>query len=500
MMDRFDWPALAHDQEPLPSVLTYERGVWGKVHGAPTDYRWIAQSAGFDRDRSDLYAQLNLGAEDAPCLFQAWRNLGDRCCAINIYRSRAFDAAGRSGFLEKHVLEWRRPAGVPAVIGALLLLPVVAKMEDAIWWDRVEGALSSDPSFLLRIPPEDLPSIAIDEDQIGKAIERGSEALREAVTPDVLEQLYDQLLSARQPAYLSRLSKPLPPEALAALLLPLPREIADRISLTGWIPSKRPSFEELGRRWDVLMTSPDQSVPAIPPASHPRARQMMEALLTSDLQFPLELAFEEHPAPAPLKAIAIPRPTAPRQRDERFRPGLMLDLTAPEPNSPKILTELHQFATDPSRRWLDPEAIRKSCGELRFPSSTTASRLLFDWLAQVRDQMPSRADPKQWEVKIDLLRSAAIVLMPELPTVRKLDLPATKRRVPILFFGMVLKGRKELGRLEGLGSDTLRHLLSQSLSWSDSPFWTRKFRDWLLAWQNDSHRDIQGLISDVLNP
>ena len=51
-----------------------------------------------------------------------WRTLADQCFALVSYPSRAIDTAGRSSFLEKQVLAWRRPIGIPAALGALLLL------------------------------------------------------------------------------------------------------------------------------------------------------------------------------------------------------------------------------------------------------------------------------------------------------------------------------------------------------------------------------------------
>lgn len=529
-MSPFPWPAFGLEERPLPASLEYERGVWGKVHGAPTDFRWIAQSRGFSRDRPDLHAQLNLGGENVPALFQSWRNLGDRCCAVNAYRSRASDAAGRSGFLEKQILEWRRPPGIPSVLGALVFLPHVAKMSDSIWWDRDDASAQiAEPGFILPIPRSDYEPLEVEEAKIAETIERGRQALQEAVAPDYLEQLYDQLLSGRQPAYLLGVTQPLPPEALAALLLPLPRDIADRISLAGWIPSSRPSWKELGSRWDVLVISPDESVPSMAPPSQPKAREMAESLVATaprPLQKPAVI--EENPLPT--EAVENASSTAPASV-KPFRPGLELDLTPPEPNAPPVIRELYRFAVAPERRWLPPELLKRAGGQTRFPADSPAADLLFEWIRQVRDQRPAYADEEQWKVKVDLLCGAAIVLVPDPSTAHRLAsigtyptegasretfLPASGERVPkagegpssanamnsripLLLFGLILDSPEEWDALAGHGTETLRQLLHQSASCGGSPVWTQRVRDWLARWHNESRReDVQVLIGNAL--
>ena len=490
-----DWPALTIDAS-FPDCLEYERGVWGKVHGAPTDYRWIALSPDFGRDRPDLQSQLNLGAEDVPMRFQAWRNLGDRCCAVTAYPSSAIDAAGRRGFLEKQILEWRRPAKIPAALGALVLLPRVAELTDAIWWESNVSQLLSQSGIHLQISDSDHAPVAMDEDQLLQVIERGRQMLCDAVSEQSLEQLYDQLLSGQQPACLSGLQRPLPPEALAALLLPLPRDVADRISLAGWIPASRPSLTELGTRWDVLVTAPGQADPSFSSRSRPKARRTVEALLEADSR---TVFVEEVPASAEVVVeVQVPLPTA--SSAPPFRPGVELELTCVEPEAASILWRLYEFAIAPDRRWLDPDMLAAQIrGETQVRRES--ARALRDWVWQLRKQQPSYADERQWQVKIDLLRSAAMVLVPEPATLVSVGRPDAKSRIPALLFGLMFNTYKECDRLAGFGEEALRYLLEQSLTCAGASVWSTRMRPWLQRWQRESQRQdvrIPRLIGEVL--
>ena len=237
------WPALL-SPSPLPAVLPYERAVWGKVHAADSDFRWIARSSDLEDAEPELKSQISLGAEERPVTAQLWRNLGGRCYAVGLYPSRAKDTAGRTDFLEKQVLAWERlpdrgrtpELDIPAALGALLLLPRVAALGDVIWWGRSAGKPWSNPGFSLSIDPAAHEPLPVGKEELAAAIERGVEALRGAVPEPQLAGLYDQILARRRPACLTGLQPPLPPEALGALLLPLPRELADSLSLAGWIP------------------------------------------------------------------------------------------------------------------------------------------------------------------------------------------------------------------------------------------------------------------------
>lgn len=484
----FQWPALRSDGHALPSFVEYQRGVWGKVHGAPTDFRWIAQSDDFGRDSPDAQPQFSLGGEDVPTRFQSWRNLGDRCYAVGAYPSRAIDAAGRRNFLEKQILEWRVPAGVPPALGALLLLPHVAGMTDAIWWDQAASDVWAPLDIHMPILPNDHQPLDIEQDALNAAIERGRRALREAVDLATLTTFYGHLLSGGRPAFLTGLTQPLSPEPLAALLLPLPREIADHISIAGWIPSSRPDFTDLASRWDVMMIPPDLRVPSIISAPSDEAERMASQLLDDE---PLLIPQRTEPKP-----VATPKPLRIRQEGPP-RPGMTLQLAPPQSNAPAILSTLYDFARAVDCRWLTPNDLRNGGGVAPLAEPEAAVSLLCDWVWQVEDQRPPHADERQWEVKVDLVRSAAFVLAPR-PGMWRVGPPAPDSRIPGLFFGLLLD-RNHCDVLSNLGEGPLNELVNQTLACSLSADWDQKLRQWLERWQEVSRTPrVRDLIVSAL--
>ncbi len=279
------WPALDLGGQALPAQISYELGVWGKLHGAPTDYRWIATSTAFDPGSMALEKELQLGSEDVPQRSFHWRSLGDHCIAMVTYPSRAVDAAGRSSFLEKQVLAWRRPAGTPAALGVLVLLPQVAQATDQVWWDRQAQNRWTEDDETLNLFSADNAPLAISAEGLEAAIARGVKELNGALTERALTDLYAQLLTGQQ-AIPVALAAPLGPEAVAALLLPLPRALADTLSLAGWLPSQRiPDVDALRRCWNLVLGG-DVLPPALAgtpsPAQLDQARAMAKALLAND--------------------------------------------------------------------------------------------------------------------------------------------------------------------------------------------------------------------------
>ncbi|HEX9984999.1 MAG TPA: hypothetical protein VGF69_17185 [Thermoanaerobaculia bacterium] len=269
------WPALDLTANDLPSTISCERGIWGKVDGAPSDFRWIATTPGLAAPHRKLERELALGLEDAPEHATLWLTTGDTSYAIALYRSLAHDAAGRSGFLEKQLLEWKRPAGVPAALGALLLLPAVAALDTRDVFDQHATTRWSDDDPMDVAPVAPLPvSLAVLEE----AIAEGIRALAVATTEDALTSIYADLLAGSRGVTLQGITTPLPPAAVAALLLPLPREVAERLSLAGWLPSTRlagSALEEVRRTWDVILGSATTIAPGDAPL--PTDEQLREA-------------------------------------------------------------------------------------------------------------------------------------------------------------------------------------------------------------------------------
>ena len=270
------WPALETAGERIPNQISYERGVWGKVHAAQSDFRWIARSAAFAAQHERLELQFPFGLDEEGTSFAAWRVLGNTCYAVASYPSKATDATGRSGFMARQVLEWVRQPEMPAALGALLLLAkaaAFASSEDAadskVWYDDGATPVEVSTKQPLTISPAALE----------KTIAAGLQGLTHSVSREALVELYASLLAGARAIPLNGVTAPLQPDALAALLLPLPRAIADRVSLTAWLPSSRLSNEDSGairRAWDVVAAGPTR-MPPDPAATPPTAEQRQEA-------------------------------------------------------------------------------------------------------------------------------------------------------------------------------------------------------------------------------
>jgi GTPase SAR1 family protein len=269
------WPAL-ECPDPLPQQIKFERGVWGKVHGVRSDYRWIAISPSFTGKENALERQLFLGDESAPATFSMWRTLGNTHYAVTCYPSRAQDADGRDGFLEKQILEWQRPSNLPALLGSLLLLPQPAT--DEIWWEKakdINNWRESDAFVTLKEA-----AIQVSWQQVEQSIKQGCQSLAENLSEEILSDFYAQLLAGQQPSLL--VEHPLKAEALAALLLPLPRSMADQLSLTGWLPSKRTDIDKLRPHWDIICTNTVLNTGNVPSEHQHQAKQMSQAVLANE--------------------------------------------------------------------------------------------------------------------------------------------------------------------------------------------------------------------------
>lgn len=433
------WPALDLEA-PAPQRLELEWAVWGKVHGAASDYRWIAHSPGLDPQAQRLQPELLIGNEDVPARATCWRALEGSFCAVSCYPSRAFDASRRSDFLEKQLFLWRPAAGAPAALGALLLLPRVARLTDQVWWGSSADPGWSRPDFALVLEPEEAAPVVVSEEELQGNAEAGLAALREAVGEEaVLAELYGALLAGQRPAILAGLAGPLPPAALAAILLPLPRDLADRISLAGWMLSQSVDAESFRRLWDVLVCGrPPAGLRAVSTAG--AAEQGREAA---------RAVFDADPSRLP--------------RRPRAQAG---GAPAGRSQLPSVVERLQDFATDDSRRWLAPEELAGG-PDRSLRTVEVYDGYLVDCVESVETEIQKlngtsglvRWQREHLQVKADVLRAAALALAPT--TAWRLGLPKSGR-VPALLFCTRLDER-DRGRLSDLGETKLREIARQSL-------------------------------------
>ncbi|HEX6863287.1 MAG TPA: hypothetical protein VF414_10755, partial [Thermoanaerobaculia bacterium] len=137
-------------------------------------------------------------------------------------------------------------------------------------------------------------------ESLGEAVARGTAELHAALQEEALTDLYAHILAGHRAVPLAGLAAPLAPEAVAALLLPLPRALADQLSVAGWLPSRRFDLEALQRSWSVVLGG--ATLPPAPPWSpspdqRRQARALAQAILAND---PSLLAVP--PAPAAIRA------------------------------------------------------------------------------------------------------------------------------------------------------------------------------------------------------
>lgn len=247
-----DYPVFA--ELTLPQPLSFERAIWGKVDGARSDFRWIARSSGFQGHKQNIQQELTIGSEEQPQKAPFWRWSERTGCyyALSCYPSRARDIDDRLGFMEKQIIEWR-PNGLPAVLGALLLLPEVAKFDDNLAVSGSQDPGWEDLNFSLDLKSEPFEATI---ERLTTVMENGRRELLK-FPDELLVQFFQDLADGSSKALLASAEGPLTPEALAVLLLPLPREKADQMSLAGWIPSKNSDANAL-RSWNGLVCDPKQ--------------------------------------------------------------------------------------------------------------------------------------------------------------------------------------------------------------------------------------------------
>lgn len=244
------WPALQGAPAALAS-LRCRRGVWGKTPGTQLDYRWIASSPGFAEGCDALAGALRIGSEDKPVVTHLWRRLPERYVAVAVAPGRVRDGAGRLSVIEKQVLEWPAVPGTPAALAALRLLPELP-------WDTPPvaeaDAAAAEPVLALAAPAD----LDVDRHSLAEVVADGRSELLSMVAEQNLLHCYETLLSGCCPALL-RVSGPLSPRAMGALLLPLPRAWADRLSIAGGVASDTLAPYDLRRNWDIVIADLDAS-------------------------------------------------------------------------------------------------------------------------------------------------------------------------------------------------------------------------------------------------
>ncbi|MBI1354246.1 MAG: hypothetical protein GC160_07865 [Acidobacteria bacterium] len=455
------WPAFGPRPQAPDEPLTVHRAVLGKVHQAASDFRWITHSEAIQPRKLGLDRLLSLGPEDAPIRTYAWRSLVGAAVAVVGYRSRAVDRSGRSGGLEKQILYWPQPEQNQRIAGAFALLGALADASEAVWWDHWDSYRWDEPDFYLRRKEDEVAC-----DGLEAAISRGLAELREAVEDEaLLARFYAELLSGpgSRPALLDGLAEPLPPLALAALLLPLPVQAAFRVSLAGSLPNSRHLPESLSN-WEGAVRTAGQppvsgEAAAISAEVQDRAAEMARAAWTGDASRlgaaprPTVTAPEPSPAPAPtprpapvraapVRAAPIPAPVQPEPEPSPQAPEPPETVRPAEPVSrPPALSE-------PAARF--ERFLRAGAAERFLQSAPGDAQPLSDaeglYLLALAEQALSDLEPeargddpraRQLRIKCELIRAWSTAYYPR-PEVFTRLLPLKNGKIPPLLFAAEL--------------------------------------------------------------
>ncbi len=225
-------------------------GVWCSGPGEGSA-RWVAASPGFDSEARASAEAIYLGREDRPRRSLALR-LSAQCCQVLRADPDDWEARHGNRVLDRVVLDWRNPRGLPGCLAALALLPEVARLHaDALGKTAQPGA---DGIGSLRDQ-----DVYIDELAVSEGVAAGCTALAAAIDLDALTTVYADLVAGNRFVLLPPATEVLSPEALACLLLPVPRALADGCTLLSALPSSGVDTSGLlrdgalgGRGWHLL--------------------------------------------------------------------------------------------------------------------------------------------------------------------------------------------------------------------------------------------------------
>lgn len=299
-----DWPALADLGDAPRWRFPCLHAVWGKLPHDATDARWIAASAALDSDFEHRAQALYLGSEDTPADLLGWRSLDGLHQAVHGLPSRYPDAANRQA-LERHILEWRNRPKLPAALAALAMLPQAAGLDADAWQPLLDPAAPTDQ-------PANLPrqDSLLDPFALTAIIETGCDDLASAINETELASVYARLLAGNRFVPLPEAAETLTPLALAVLLLPLRRELADQLSMLSRLPSRRIDRRRFGGtaaeavHWHLIGLGgcPADQLPSADaptsPAQQALATAMARALLANEpalLRQPVQV---QNPVPA----------------------------------------------------------------------------------------------------------------------------------------------------------------------------------------------------------
>ena len=382
----FSWPALSCYSGGIRSLI-FERAIFGKVSGQRSDYRWIGRTQAFMGHTWDIHRRLSIGSEDEPRKTTLWYSdkEHDRCYAAFCYPSLARDANGRSGFLEKQILEWRKDKLTSTAVAALVLLREIGSKDAYESIAHADDPRWEDPNFCLTLPETRKEYSKYDVESI---IADGLGALRR-VEEDALVEFYASLEHRHShnsshiapgtdsPAFL-RIDGSLTPEGLAVLLLPIEENKLASMSIAGGLPVRRVDEIYL-RSWTGIACQRDQ-VRDLPSLSLRLEETALAKMIVSSLRA------GAYPRTAPLLEFAI--------GDERWRGPLSLSQPTPLTDSEVRVVEdarelvMKQIAATPP--WKDEALLDARRRHLRSKADVILAAVIEDFPAAFKNYAESR--------------------------------------------------------------------------------------------------------------
>lgn len=272
-MSLFKWPALSQVSSLPESSFDYQHGIYGKVDNAETDFRWLATSSSFTSHRSELHLRFNPRPESVLHI-PLWWQFDGWYYASFCYPSAGADKTGRPS-KEAQVLGWKPREGQVA-LGALALLTAAAEFLPIDWPEWGKDSNWKNETHIKNISKT---RVTMSSTKLEDAAGHGIREL--ALIPEqILRDFYRSLLARRWPALLTGLDKPLGPQALAVLLLPLKPDECRGLCLAGW-ETEWSGWSGLACRRPLETQSAALAAP-VPPDIEDRAALIAKAIRAND--------------------------------------------------------------------------------------------------------------------------------------------------------------------------------------------------------------------------
>lgn len=276
------WPALTTPTRFPEEIRATPAFLLGSMEN-DLEPRWLIRGEGFEGDPHEIEAQINpVAGHLGPS--HLWRTDGEVHYAVSSSPGSGAAEGEDQARPVRTILRWTRSPETPAALGALLLTTYATRDPGGLWRTALDEEQKPDDA-----PPSALPAVTVPvtAEDLLRVVEDGLDELAAALDEKKLAKLYEGILTGRTAMPVMKDNQLLSAEAMASLLLPLPREIADHASLAAMRLKGTSSPADLQGEWNaVLGAEKVSSVPARPTGAQRRqAKLMAKAVLERDPSF-----------------------------------------------------------------------------------------------------------------------------------------------------------------------------------------------------------------------